>query len=102
MVKNKYVRDNIKSFDCFNAGSSPIESQMKKRLLKKNKDSYREIARKSTHHLIKGDMINENVKKSMIRNIKTYESNKKPNIKRKILNYLKPFALTNPSTHLLH
>jgi hypothetical protein len=75
---------------------------MKKRLLKKNKDSYREIARKSTHHVIKGDMISENVKKSMIGSIKSYESNKKPNIKRKILNYLKPFALTNPSTNLLH
>jgi hypothetical protein len=65
---------------------------MKKRLLKKNKDSYREIARKSTHHVIKGDMISEHVKTSMIGNIKTYESNKKTNIKRKILNYLQPFA----------
>ena len=98
LIKSKYTRDNVKKFETFNAGSSPL---YKIHLNKKNQ-VYKDIYDKSTHHVITGDGISQNAKNNMIGKIKTYNTKTKPTLKTKLWNFLKPFAMTSPITHLAH
>ena len=86
VVKSKIVRDNIKSLDTFNAGSSFLGS---KGLLPTSK-IYKDIAKKSTHHIIKGDNISENVGSNMIGRVVKYDNKNKPTIAQHILKMAKP------------
>jgi hypothetical protein len=84
--KSKLVRDNVKSLDTFNSGSSLFGGKE----LNPNSRAYKEIARKSKHHYIKGDAISENVSKSMIGKTVKYENKSKPSIAQHILKMAKP------------
>jgi len=89
MIKSDIVRENVKSVDTFNAGSSPL--QLKTPLAKTNK-KYKIIAEKSTHHHIKGDEISKNIQSNMIGKIKTYKrpENKLADVGKSILKLAKP------------
>lgn len=86
MVKSPYVRDNVKSVDTFNAGSSILGG---KGLSAKSK-AYKDIAMKSTHHTISADAISENASNNMIGRVKIYENKQKPSIGQHILKMAKP------------
>lgn len=86
MVKSKVVRDNVKSLDTFNAGTSPLQ----KKGLAKSNPAYKVIADKATHHRIEGDDISGSAKTSLIGKVKNYKTNAKPSIARAVLDYLKP------------
>jgi hypothetical protein len=86
MVKSKIVRDNVNSVDTFNAGSSIIGG---KGLSTKSK-AYKDIASKSTHHTISGDLISENADKAMIGRVIKYENKQKPTIAQHILKMATP------------
>jgi len=98
MIKSKIVRDNVESLDTFNAGTSPLQTKG----LAKSNPAYKIIENKATHHRIKGDGISENAKSTLIGTIKTYKSNAKPSIGRKILNYLKPKLQHSITGKILH
>ena len=84
-VDSKYVRDNIKQLDTFNAGSSPLQS--KKEM---DKESEKVLKSKSTHHRIKGDFVSDNIKKRFVGTHKKYDTNKEVPITKKFLNLLVP------------
>ena len=86
MVKSQLVRDNVKSFDSFNAGSSIIGG---KGISSKSK-AYKDIAKKSVHHTIEGDAISENAGNSMIGTVKVYKNKQKPTIAQHILKMAAP------------
>lgn len=86
MVKSKIVRDNVKSFDTFNAGSSRFGGKG----LNPNSQAYKDIAKKSTHHHVIGDTISENVGKNMIGRVVKYDNKRKPTIAQHILAMAKP------------
>jgi len=84
--KSKIVRDNVKSLDTFNSGSSLFGDKG----LDPNSKAYKDIASKSRHHYIKGDTISENVSKNMIGKIVKYDNKRKPSIARHIFEMAKP------------
>ena len=86
LVKSAVVRDGVKSLTTFNAGTSPLQG---KGLSPKN-PLYKVIAAKSIHHRIASDGVSENAKTSLIGTVKSYKSNKKPSVARKVLNFLAP------------
>ena len=81
-----YVRENVKSVNLFNPASSPLGG----RELSSNGTAYAEIARKSTNHVIKGDLISENASNTLIGRVIKYNSKKKPTIAGAIFNVMKP------------
>jgi hypothetical protein len=81
-----YVRANIEKFNSFNAGSSILGG---KELAPSGK-AYQEIAKKSTHHHIKGDRISENVDKSMIGRVIKYNSKAKPSVSKQLFDLARP------------
>jgi hypothetical protein len=81
-----YVRANIEAQNTFNAGSSILGG---KELAPSGK-AYQEIAKKSTHHHIRGDRISENVDKSMIGRIIKYNSKVKPSVSKQLFDLAKP------------
>jgi len=86
LVKSAVVRDSVKSLTTFNAGTSPLQGKG----LAKSNPAYKVIADKSIHHRVASDGVSENAKTSLIGQVKSYKSNKKPSIARKILNFLAP------------
>jgi len=86
LVKSKIVRDNVKTVDTFNAGSSIIGGKP----LASKSQAYKDIAAKSTHHHILGDKISENVGSAMIGRVKKYNVKTKPSIAQHILKFAKP------------
>lgn len=98
LIKKPYVLDNVKSVHTFNAGTSPI---FKVDLDKKSK-KYKQIAEKSTHHIIKGDAISENANNSMIGKIKRYTSKLKPTFKQRFMNGLGKLSFISPLAGLAH
>ena len=81
-----FVRDNVKTLNTFNSGSSLLGG---KELAPSGK-AYQDIAKKSTHHSIRGDLISENVSKSMIGRIIKYNSKTKPTISGALFKLAKP------------
>jgi len=98
LIKKPYVLDNVKSVHTFNAGTSPI---FKIDLDPKSK-KYKQIADKSTHHIIKGDLISENAHKSMIGKIKRYTSKQKPTFTQRFMKGLQKLSFISPITALAH
>ena len=86
MSKSKFVRDNVKSLDTFNSGSSLFGG----RGLSPNSKAYKDIAGKSTHHHIRGDVISENVDKNMIGRVIKYQNKRKPSVAEHIFKLAKP------------
>jgi hypothetical protein len=98
LIKKQYVLDNVKSVNTFNAGSSPLF----KVDLKPKTAKYKKIADISTHHVIRGDAISENVDKSMIGKIKRYTSKQKPTFSQKFLKTIGKFSFISPIAGLAH
>lgn len=98
LIKKPYVLENIKSFNSFNPGTSPIF----KSTIKKNSKKYKEIYEKSTHHLIKDDPISENTHNTMIGKIKRYSNKEKPTITKRIFNALQKLSFISPISALGH
>lgn len=88
IIKSKYVRDNVKRLETFNAGTSPLN----KPTIKSTSKLYKDIASKSTHHTISGDIISTNAKSSMIGKIKQYNKADKPTLSKRILGTIKSLA----------
>jgi hypothetical protein len=86
MSKSKIVRDNVNTVDTFNAGSSIIGGKP----LSSKSQAYKDIAGKSTHHHIEGDMISENVGSAMIGKVVKYKNKEKPTIAQHILKLANP------------
>jgi len=86
MSKSKIVRDNVKTLDTFNSGSSLFGGKG----LTPNSKAYKDIASKSKHHHIKGDTISENVSENMIGKVIKYENKRKPSIAEHIFTMAKP------------
>lgn len=86
LSKSKFVRDNVKSLDTFNSGSSLFGGKK----LDPDSKAYKDIASKSKHHHIKGDTISENLSKSMIGKIVKYNNKRKPSIAQHIFDMAKP------------
>ena len=99
MIDSKIVRDNVDSATTFNSGSSPFKVGA---ALDKKSPIYKQIARKSTHNVIKGDAISEGVRHNMIGKVNTYESKAKPTIGQKILDYVKPLTQKTKLGRLAH
>jgi pimeloyl-ACP methyl ester carboxylesterase len=98
LIKKPYVLDNVKSVHTFNAGTSPI---FKVDLDNKSK-KYKQIADKSTHHIIKGDAISENANKSMIGKVKRYTSKQKPTFTQRFMKRLDKLSFISPLAGLAH
>jgi len=71
-----FVRDNVKSVNLFNPASSPLGG----RELSAGGKAFAEIAKKSTNHIIRGDLISENASNTLIGRVIKYNSKKKPTI----------------------
>jgi hypothetical protein len=99
MIDSKVVRDNVSSLDTFNAGSSPFKVG---KPLDKKDPVYKQIARKSTHHVISGDGISAGVKDNMIGKVNTYKSKVKPSISQKVLDFVKPLTEKSKLGKLAH
>ena len=87
-----YVRDNVKSVNLFNPASSPLGG----RELSSEGKAYAEIAKKSTNHIIKGDLISENAKNSLIGRVIKYNSTKKPSIAKALFDLASPLLESSP------
>jgi len=98
LIKKQYVLDNVKSVNTFNAGTSPLF----KVDLKPTSKKYKKIADISTHHVIRGDAISENVDKSMIGKVKRYTSKQKPTFSQKFLKAIGKFSFISPVASLAH
>jgi hypothetical protein len=86
LSKSKFVRDNVKSLDTFNTGSSLFGGKG----LNPTGKAYKDIASKSKHHHIRGDTISENVRENMIGKVIKYENKRKPTIADHIYTMAKP------------
>ena len=87
MIKSAYVRDNAKSSDTFNAGSSLLGG---KGLSAKN-PAYADIAKKQINHSVYGDAISENVDNSMIGKVKRYDNKRDKSIGQQVLKFAQPY-----------
>ena len=87
-----YVRENVKSVNLFNPSSSPLGG----RELASGGKAYAEIAKKSTNHIIKGDLISENAKNSLIGRVIKYNSTKKPSIAKALFDLASPLLESSP------
>lgn len=81
-----FVRDNVKSLNLFNPASSPLGG----RELSSGGKAFSEIARKSTNHIIRGDLISENASNTLIGRVIKYNSKKKPTIAGELFKLAKP------------
>jgi len=99
MIDSKDVRDKVDSLDTFNAGSSPFKVG---KPLDKKDPIYKQIARKTTHHVISGDGISAGVKDNMIGKVNTYKSKVKPSISQKVLDFVKPLTEKSKLGKLAH
>ena len=87
-----YVRENVKSVNLFNPASSPLGG----RELSSNGTAYAEIARKSTNHVIKGDLISENANNTLIGRVIKYNSTRKPSIAQALFDIASPLLEASP------
>ena len=87
-----FVRDNVKSLNLFNPASSPLGG----RELASGGKAYAEIAKKSTNHIIKGDLISENAKNTLIGRVIKYNSKSKPSIGKALLDLASPLLEKSP------
>jgi len=98
VLKSKIVRDNVKSLDTFNAGSSPLQSKG----LAKSNPNYSKIADMSTHHRIQGDDISASIKSNLVGKTIAYASQKKPTIAQKVLKFAGPVLKRSTLGKLVH
>lgn len=99
MVKSEAVRKNVDALHTFNAGTSPLQS---KEISKTNK-AYKEIAEKSVHHAVQGDVISSSIQSNLIGKHITYKAPKeKPSVGRAILRLAKPHLEKSPLGRLVH
>lgn len=87
-----YVRENVKSLNLFNPASSPLGG----RELASGGKAYQEIAKKSTNHIIKGDLISENASNTLIGRVIKYNSKSKPSIGKALLDLASPLLEKSP------
>jgi pimeloyl-ACP methyl ester carboxylesterase len=87
-----FVRDNVKSVNLFNPASSPLGG----RELSSGGKAYQEIAKKSTNHIIKGDLISENANNTLIGRVIKYNSKSKPSIGKALLDLASPLLEKSP------
>ncbi len=81
-----FVRDNVKSVNLFNPASSPLGG----RELASGGKAFADIAKKSTNHIIRGDLISENASNTLIGRVIKYNSKKKPTIAGELFKLAKP------------
>ena len=98
LVKSAVVRDGVKSLTTFNAGTSPLQGKG----LSKSNPAYKVIADKSIHHRISSDGVSENAKTSLIGQVKSYNSKKKPSVAKKVLDFLKPKLDHSVTGRIIH
>jgi len=92
MVHSAVVRDNVKSVNTFNAGSSVLGTID----LAEDSPEYKTINDKSTHHSIINDSVSANAKSSLIGSVKKYKDKSKPSFTKGILKIVTPLLEGSP------
>lgn len=85
LATSKIVRDNVKSLNTFNAGSSALVNKPTV-----TDEIRKELLSKSTHHRIKNDEISAHVKSNLIGKHKEYASKKQPTVQQHLLQMATP------------